>query len=83
VAAEAAKAALASECGRRGLKLPIVFDVPDRAAWTRGYVTAARDVPGLAEKDVEAALTTAKSLVDPLLNGSAEGIWDPGRSAWH
>lgn len=82
VLAETAKAALASERDRRGLELPTSFDVPDRATWTRGYATAAKDVPGLVEKDVEAALTTAKALVDPLLDGNARGIWDPGCGAW-
>jgi Nucleotidyl transferase AbiEii toxin, Type IV TA system len=82
VAAETAKTALASERVRRGLELPMSFDVPDRTAWARGYMTAARDVPGLAEKDVEAALIIAKALADPLLDGSAEGIWDPGLGAW-
>src|ERR1051326_3090393 len=67
VHADAAMAAAESERVRRNLALPQEFDVPDRSTWTRGYANAARDVPQLAEKDVDAALTVAKLLVDPIL----------------
>lgn len=82
VYANAAMAATDSERERRDLALPRAFDVPDRSLWARGYANAARDVPGLTEKDVDAALAIAKQLVDPILDGSATGIWQPRSQSW-
>lgn len=52
--------ALASEAARRGIELPTTFATPDAAGWATGYARVARDVPGLAERDLEAARTTVK-----------------------
>jgi hypothetical protein len=74
--------ALVSECCRRELALPDQFDVPDRPLWEVGYRTAARDVPGVAEQTLVAAIGTAQRLFDPVLDGSARGHWDPHRLCW-
>jgi hypothetical protein len=47
--------------------------------WAGGYATSAQAVPGLAERDLAAALPIAKSLLDPVLAGEAHGRWDPDR----
>jgi len=82
VDASALSVALASECCRRELALPDRFDVPDRPLWEVGYLTAARDVPGVAERTLAAAVATAQRLFDPVLDGSARGRWDPHSLRW-
>jgi hypothetical protein len=81
VDAQALSTALASEQRRRGLILPDQFDVPNHALWEAGYRTAS-DVPGLAERTLAAAVTTAQQLFDPVLNGRACGLWDPHSLRW-
>jgi hypothetical protein len=82
VEAGAQMAALASEVEERGLSLPSWFEVPDRDLWARGYVAEARrsllDMAGTLEE----ALEIVAPFVDPLLDGSATGRWDPASDAW-
>ncbi len=75
-------AALNSERRRRGLELPAEFSIPDPALWADGYATSAQAVPGLEERDLAAALPIAKSLLDPVLTGTADGRWNPDTTAW-
>lgn len=82
VDASALFAALASERCRRELVLPDQFDVPDRPLWAAGYRTAAREVPGMAERTLAAAVVTAQRLFDPVLDGRARGHWDPHSLRW-
>jgi hypothetical protein len=42
----------------------------------------ARDVPGLPERDLEAALATVRLFLDPVLDGTAAGTWDPRDLTW-
>lgn len=74
--------ALASEAARRGIELPTTFRTPDAAGWVSGYARVARDVPGLAEHDLEAALSTVKRFLDPILGGTVTGNWRPDRQGW-
>ncbi len=80
--AAALRKALASESSRRGIELPTTFSAPDAAGWRTGYARVAKDVPGLAERDLEAALATVKQFLDPVLGGTASGSWRPDRQHW-
>jgi hypothetical protein len=80
--AERQLAALRSEADRRGIKLPVRFGVPDRALWERGYAAeAGRSLLPVAHT-LDDALVTVTPFLDPLLDGSATGAWDPARSRW-
>ncbi|MEX2105571.1 MAG: nucleotidyl transferase AbiEii/AbiGii toxin family protein [Solirubrobacterales bacterium] len=82
VAAEAQIAALRSEAERRGIELPAAFSVPDREAWKRGYeAETARSLLEVAAT-LEEALELMGRFVDPLLDGSARGTWDPRAERW-
>ncbi|HEY2702336.1 MAG TPA: nucleotidyl transferase AbiEii/AbiGii toxin family protein, partial [Candidatus Dormibacteraeota bacterium] len=74
--------AIRSELGRRGLALPARFGVPGAANWRAGYARVARDVPGLVERDLTAAMATASSFVDPVLAGHARGRWSRSKLSW-
>lgn len=78
----ALRTALSSESSRRGIELPATFSAPDARGWLTGYARVAKDVPGLAEHDLETATVTVKRFVDPVLRGSALGSWRPDRQRW-
>lgn len=82
VDAAALRTALTSESGRRGIELPTAFSAPDAAGWRTGYARVAKDVPGLAERDLEAATVTVKRFLDPVLDGTVTGSWRPGSQLW-
>jgi hypothetical protein len=82
VAAEDLRVALASEANRRGLSLPATLPTPTIGAWRSGYARVARDVPSLAERDLEAALSTVRAFLDPVFEGTAAGVWDPAAMGW-
>jgi len=78
----AQKAAIESEAARRGLNLPTEFDVPDRALWEPGYAAeAARSLLPEA-RTLDEALAVVRPFLDPLLDGSARGHWDPAAGKW-
>jgi Nucleotidyl transferase AbiEii toxin, Type IV TA system len=74
--------ALRSEAERRGIALPRTFDVPDRALWESGYGNEARRSLLASAHSLDEALAVVRPFVDPLLNGTAKGHWDPERGAW-
>lgn len=82
VRARALARALASEAARRGIELPTTFRTPDGPGWLSGYARVARDVPGLAERDLEAASCMVKRFLDPVLAGDATGSWSPDSQRW-
>ncbi len=82
VAAEDLRVALASEANRRGLSLPATLPTPTIGAWRSGYARVARDVPSLAERDLEVALSTVRAFLDPVFEGTAAGVWDPATMRW-
>jgi hypothetical protein len=82
VDAEPQMRALESEATRRGITLPHRFAVPDRQLWERGYQReAARSLLQTAQT-LDDALNVVRPFLDPLLDGTASGRWDPGRRAW-
>jgi len=82
VAARPQLAALASEAQRRGVTLPARFDVPDRALWEPGYAAeAARSLLPLARR-LDEALAVVRPCLDPLLDRTALGTWDPSAGRW-
>jgi hypothetical protein len=82
VDAEPQLTALRSEADRRGIALPARFRVPDRAMWDRGYAAeAGRSLLSVAHT-LDDALATVTPFLDPLLDGSAVGTWDPEGRQW-
>jgi hypothetical protein len=82
IAATDLRAALESEVDRRELSLPATLPIPATGSWRSGYARVARDVPDLAERDLDSALLTVRGFVDPVLQGTADGVWDPKRMEW-
>jgi hypothetical protein len=82
VDAERATASLRSEFERRSLALPSTFDVPDRALWEAGYVREAATSLLTDAATVDEALAVVRPLLDPLLQGTARGLWSREQSAW-
>lgn len=82
VAASLQREALVKEGRRRGLSLPWAFEVPDRQMWERGYRAEARRTTGLDETNLDAALTRVRPFLNPLLDGTATGSWDPLTQTW-
>lgn len=82
VEAEAQIVALRSEAERRSIELPAVFTVPDPETWKRGYeAEAARSLLEVAAT-LEEALELMARFANPLLDGSAGGVWDPSAGTW-
>lgn len=83
VDAERQMTALRSEAERRGIGLPTHFTVPDRDLWERGYAAeAGRSLLAVAHTLGE-ALAVVTPFLDPLLDGSAAGTWDPRDGRWN
>jgi hypothetical protein len=82
VGAAPTMAALRSEAERRGITLPARFAVPDRELWGRGYAAeAGRSLLPIA-RTLDDALAVVAPFLDPLLDGSARGTWDPRDRRW-
>lgn len=82
VHADAQRAALDSEFARRGLPLPDHFEPPERALWEPGYAAEARRSLLTAELTLAQALARVTPFLDPLLDGTAVGFWEPGKQQW-
>lgn len=82
VDAEQQLRSLASEATRRGIALPETFDIPDGALWEPGYAKEARESALASAQTLEQALAAVRPFVDPLLNGTAAGLWDHEHRAW-
>jgi Nucleotidyl transferase AbiEii toxin, Type IV TA system len=82
VEADALATALRSEAARRRLTLPAQVTVPTDRGWRAGYARVARDAPALVDRDIMAAVDTVCRFIDPVLDGSAAGRWDPHRLTW-
>jgi hypothetical protein len=74
--------ALVSEFDRRQLDLPAAFDVPDRRLWEPGYAAEARRSLLPPGRTLDEALNLVRLFIDPLLDQSATGRWDPGSRQW-
>lgn len=82
IEAEPQMVALASEAERRGITLPRHFDVPARDLWESGYAREARDALPPTPPTLDEALSVVRPFVDPLLEGTARGRWDPKAGRW-
>ncbi len=75
-------AALASEAERRRIRLPQHFAVPAHDLWERGYAAeAGRSLLPIA-RTLDEALGVVVPFLDPLLDGTATGKWDPKHGCW-
>jgi hypothetical protein len=82
VAAAPQLTALRSEARRRGLQLPGRFTIPDRGLWQPGYAAeAGRSLLAMA-RTLDEATATITPFLDPLLDGTARGRWDPQGDRW-
>lgn len=82
VEAEAQMAALASEAARRRIRLPQRFAVPAPELWERGYAAEAGRSLLPAARTLDEARAVVRPFLDPLLDGTATGTWDPKRGCW-
>ncbi|MGO9789111.1 MAG: nucleotidyl transferase AbiEii/AbiGii toxin family protein [Solirubrobacteraceae bacterium] len=82
VPADTQMAALHSELQRRDIPMPGGFQVPDRALWERGYGSAAANSLLPIALTLDEALAVVRPFAEPLLEGSARGIWDPNSRVW-
>jgi len=82
VEAAALSLAVHSEFERRSLELPRRFRVPDYEQWKRGYEFAVRDSILRTHQTLEEALDLMAAFIDLVLDGSAEGAWEPKSAAW-
>jgi hypothetical protein len=80
--AEGQKTALVSEAERRGVRLPQRFDVPARDLWEPGFVREARNALPPTPSTLDEALAVVRPFLDPVLDGSAAGRWDPNARRW-
>jgi hypothetical protein len=74
--------AIKSESARRDVALPQRFSPPDLDLWRRGYAAEARDMPARFPRTLEEALAVVSPFLDPLLDGTASGKWDPKQQRW-
>jgi hypothetical protein len=82
VEAAAQMAALESEATRRRITLPSRFKVPARDLWEPGYeAEAGRSLLPVA-RTLDEALEVVCPFLDPLLDGTAAGTWDPKNGRW-
>jgi len=82
VDAEAQRQALHSEAERSQITLPDRFDVPDREMWETGYAREDGESLLPIAYTLDDALVIVRAFVDPVLNGTARGSWDPEQSIW-
>ena len=82
VEAQPMMAALGSETERRGIALPPRTAVPDSDLWERGYPAEARRSLLSVAHTLGEAIAVIAPFLDPLLDGSAEGTWDPRGRRW-
>jgi hypothetical protein len=75
-------AALRSESDRRGLRLPERFAIPDRQLWDVGYAAEVRRSLLPIASTLDEAIATVRPFIDPLLDGTAAGKWQPRDARW-
>jgi Nucleotidyl transferase AbiEii toxin, Type IV TA system len=72
----------ASEARRRGFILPRRFEVPDRKLWESGYAAEARRAYLPQARTLAEALAMLRPFIDPLLDRTAVGQWNPDHRSW-
>ncbi len=71
-----------SEAARRGTTLPDRLVVPDPSTWEAGYRAEARRSLLAEATTLDAALHVVGGFIDPVLDGSVSGTWDPRTRRW-
>ncbi len=74
--------ALRMQFQRRGLSIPSRFEVPDASLWEPGYRHQAAEANIPVAGTLAEALDFVRPFIDPLLNGTAKGEWNPDAHAW-
>lgn len=82
VEAEHQITALLSEVDRRAIALPASLAVPGRSLWERGYAAEARRSLLPTAHHLDEALAVMGPFLDPLLDQTAVGTWDPQSGRW-
>jgi len=82
VRASEQRVAVLSEIERRGLQPPERFTVPDRGLWEDGFARAARRAVESSAATLDEALAIVRPFIDPVLDGTAVGAWDPEAGEW-
>lgn len=80
--ADRLKQAVTGELRQRDLRNPGAFTVPDEASWRRGWASPKNKARPLASVPFDTAVTRVKSFLDPVLDGTAKGRWDPEAGRW-
>jgi hypothetical protein len=62
--------------------LPATFDAPDIRLWTPGYAAEANRSRLSTARTLDEALAIVRPFLHPLLEGDADGTWDPRAAAW-
>lgn len=73
--------ALVSEHRRRGTDLSVPLSLPSED-WREGYRKIAAPVPDFEILDAEEAVSIVRRLVDPVIGGLRDAIWDPEAQEW-
>ncbi|MEE8498682.1 MAG: nucleotidyl transferase AbiEii/AbiGii toxin family protein [Acidimicrobiia bacterium] len=81
VDADLLRVALASEQRRRGLDPGEALKLPS-ADWRQGYGRVASAMPGFRVIDADEAVELVGRLLEPILDGTAAGLWNPQDLRW-
>lgn len=73
--------AIFSEYAHRGLQAPTTINLPS-PAWVDGYASAVQDAPEVAQRTADEAIDVVRAMLEPVLNGTASGRWDPTSRCW-
>lgn len=80
--ADQLRTALHREFARRGIKNPARFVVPDEARWRQGWQSPKNRARPLTGVPFDQAVDRVSSFLDPVLDGTARGRWDPDAGVW-
>lgn len=82
VEADALHRAIETQSRRRGIDLPTRFAVPELVFWRPRYASAVRNLAEVEPQSLESALELVGAFIDPVLQGTARGSWDPIQLCW-
>ncbi|MDR0594398.1 MAG: nucleotidyl transferase AbiEii/AbiGii toxin family protein, partial [Bifidobacteriaceae bacterium] len=77
--ADRLREAIITECRKRHLAAAAAFMIP--STWGKAYPTLARNTTAQT-CDLKAAASLMAQFLDPVLGGSASGMWHPQTRAW-
>jgi hypothetical protein len=73
--------AVRAGAAHRALLLPERLAIPDTPLWRHGYPARAREA-ARAVPDFDQAMALVTALLDPALQGTARGTWNPRTASW-